>query len=55
MNPLPSTILQNEASAYRPNNSVMHNNMRQKGEDCHNRLSNEEVFERHVLFFFSIW
>ncbi|VDK89315.1 unnamed protein product, partial [Litomosoides sigmodontis] len=41
MNPLPSALPQNEASAYRP--SVMvHNNVRQKREDCPNRLSNEE-------------
>ncbi|KAM3717943.1 Serine/threonine-protein kinase PAK [Dirofilaria immitis] len=42
MNPAPSTLPHNEASAYRPNNSAIHNNVRWKGEESNNRLSQEE-------------
>ncbi|MCP9262490.1 Serine/threonine-protein kinase PAK mbt [Dirofilaria immitis] len=38
----PSTLPHNEASAYRPNNSAIHNNVRWKGEESNNRLSQEE-------------
>ncbi|VDM10215.1 unnamed protein product [Wuchereria bancrofti] len=42
MNPRPSALTHNEASAYRPNNSTMHNNIQQKRDESHNRLSHEE-------------
>uniref|UniRef100_A0A8R1XWR7 non-specific serine/threonine protein kinase n=1 Tax=Onchocerca volvulus TaxID=6282 RepID=A0A8R1XWR7_ONCVO len=42
INSAPPTLPHNEASAYRPSNSTMHKSVRQKREEPHNRLSQEE-------------
>ncbi|VDP17021.1 unnamed protein product [Onchocerca flexuosa] len=42
MNPAPSIFPHNEASAYRPSNSTTLKSIRQKREEPHNRLSQEE-------------
>uniref|UniRef100_A0A915PZ84 non-specific serine/threonine protein kinase n=1 Tax=Setaria digitata TaxID=48799 RepID=A0A915PZ84_9BILA len=42
MNPAPSTVPYNEASAYRPNTSSVLDSVQQKREESHNRLSDEE-------------